>query len=507
MTRKATVSPAIRRESRRRIKRLIKNLLAVWGFFGQLALRLPLVEDSTRRTIASDGRKLYYNPQWVSESDDDPIRAIIAGLVLRCALKHHTRRGDRDYAKWQWASQQVALPFLRDAGLTDEAGGLDSSIEKAYLQAPDPSDDDDSDNQSPDGQPTVSIAIGGVGAPQSDPDGQSDDQDGDGDSDGADGQQDKQSGQQPPSTDDAGQGEIMDSPANKQKGAGDQDGDGSGDGDGAGAGGSGGGSGGDGDGSGGDGDDGEGIDGADPPPPPPPDPVKAEEQEWDKALEQAIQIDRAQSEKAHGTVPGNLLSMVRDMHKHQIDWRTLLRRFMLDWARNDYSWSQPNRRHVHRGVYLPAARQESMDEIVFAVDTSGSMDYDELSRVWTEIRSAAEEIMPEKVTVIQGDERVQDVQVYGAGDLPREITVKGRGGTDFRPVFEYMDKHRFAQRPAVLIYMTDLMGYYPETDPGFPVLWLDTCAPHYQEYRSSMYNPPFGEIVPLPPVEDERAAG
>ena len=150
----------VRRESRRRVRRVLRNLLSTWPFFGTLALRLPVQEDTTRKTIASDGRRLLYSPTWVGEVDDDTIRADIAGLVLACGLKHHTRRGDRDYGKWQWASQEVRLPFLREAGLTDRAGGLDMSIEKAYRQAPDMEDGDEPNPE----QPPMPNATGGAGS-------------------------------------------------------------------------------------------------------------------------------------------------------------------------------------------------------------------------------------------------------------------------------------------------------------------------------------------------------
>ena len=105
-----TINDMLRRESRRRIKRLLKNLLSVWRFFGHLALRLDLIEDAKRKTIAADGRAIRYSPEWIAQTDDATIRAAIAGIVLACALKHHTRRGDRDYGKWQWASSSSAAP-------------------------------------------------------------------------------------------------------------------------------------------------------------------------------------------------------------------------------------------------------------------------------------------------------------------------------------------------------------------------------------------------------------
>lgn len=458
----------VRKESRRRVRRVLRNLLSTWPFFGTLALRLPIQEDATRKTIASDGRRLLYNPQWVGEVDDDTIRADIAGLVLACGLKHHTRRGDRDYGKWQWASQEVRLPFLREAGLTDRAGGLDTSIEKAYRQAPDMEDGDEPNPE----QPPMPDATGDAGSGS----GTGSPGEGNDDQESPDTPQDGK--RPPPSSDPSGQGEIMDSPAGKKGGDGEGDGNGSGSGD----------------------DDGI-PDSTETPRNGGPDAErKAEEQDWDKALEQAQQLQRSQ--KAQGTMPGSLEQLIGEMHRSRLDWQTILRRFMDSSAKVNRSWMRPNRRYVWQGTYLPSRYGRSMGELVFAVDTSGSMDEEELAMVWSEIRSAADELNPDAVVVIQCDARVNAIDEYQPGNLPHQIVVKGRGGTDFRPVFRAMEDRR---KPACLIYMTDLMGDFPADDPGWPVIWIDTVSPEYSGYRSSGYQPPFGEVIKL--KEGERVAG
>ena len=46
----------------------------------------------------------------------------------------------------------------------------------------------------------------------------------------------------------------------------------------------------------------------------------------------------------------------------------------------------------------------------------------------------------------------------------------GGGGTDFRPVFEWLDTQ--GQRPELLVYFTDAQGQFPQSEPNFPVIWL-----------------------------------
>ena len=79
--------------------------------------------------------------------------------------------------------------------------------------------------------------------------------------------------------------------------------------------------------------------------------VTAEEQAWDEAMHQALNIARAE-----GKVPGRVEETIQSAHASTLDWRTLLRRYMTDAASHDYSWSVPNRRFIDSGLYLPSIR-------------------------------------------------------------------------------------------------------------------------------------------------------
>ena len=119
-------------------------LLRDQPFFGSLALRLPIRPDAARETLASDGREIRYSPDWVANTDADLIKTAIGRVVLACALKHHTRRGEREPARWQQASQLVTHGLLRDAGfkLPPDAEAWDGiSVEQAYDRLPEPQED------------------------------------------------------------------------------------------------------------------------------------------------------------------------------------------------------------------------------------------------------------------------------------------------------------------------------------------------------------------------------
>jgi len=121
--------------------------------------------------------------------------------------------------------------------------------------------------------------------------------------------------------------------------------------------------------------------------------VNAEEQAWDEAMHQALNIARAE-----GKVPGRVEETVRSAHAGTLDWRTLLRHYMTDTARHDYRWSVPNRRFIDAGLYLPSIRSEGIETIAFIIDVSGSLATATLAEFWAELRGVAAEIRPERVS-------------------------------------------------------------------------------------------------------------
>ena len=434
------------RESAIRISNCITDLLKDQPFFGSLALRLPIRPDRSRKTLASDGKEIRYAPDWVATTDAHIIKTAIGRVVLACALKHHTRRSDRDPERWQHASQLVTHHLLQDAGfkLPPDAEAWDGlSVEEAYDRLPDPDGEDTPQSPPPSGSPQNP----GTGADQEENDQDSAPQPNQPDAaepeapsnDGADPDPDG-AGDGQPSEDPAGTGEIMDAAP--------------------------------------------GADASDNPDAPD---FTQEEQDWDEAMHQALNLARAE-----GKAPGAIKETIEAAHRSTLDWRSLLRRYMTDTAARDYSWSMPNRRFIDSGLYLPSIRSEGMDSIAVIVDSSGSVDRDTLAAFWSEIRQVAAEIEPRSVIVLQVDAALQDEQHYHPHQLPPRLDVKGRWGTDFRPGFARLAEQHI--RPAVCLYFTDMdCSDYPETRPDFPVLWCNYGPPPTDDNRE-----PWGERIDIP---------
>ncbi len=81
--------------------------------------------------------------------------------------------------------------------------------------------------------------------------------------------------------------------------------------------------------------------------------------------------------------------------------------------------------------------------------------------------------------------------VDSAFDLPDSVEIHGRGGTDFRPGFEWLEEQGI--QPGLCLYFTDMCcSRYPEHEPGFPTVWLNWDEPPPDDYRE-----PWGERIDM----------
>lgn len=104
--------------------------------------------------------------------------------------------------------------------------------------------------------------------------------------------------------------------------------------------------------------------------------------DWQVAVAQA-----KQASEQRGNLPGGLARAITAIVEPTVPWQDVLREFLARSlsARDDYSWSVPNRRYIAQDMYLPSLRSESMGEVVVAIDTSGSVGERELNAFGAEL--------------------------------------------------------------------------------------------------------------------------
>lgn len=206
------------------------------------------------------------------------------------------------------------------------------------------------------------------------------------------------------------------------------------------------------------------------------DPVLANE--WKIATIQA-----AAAAQAQGNLPAPMKRFVDELVGSKIDWRAMLRQFIVEMARDDYSWMRSNRRFAAHGLHLPGLYSEQMGEIAVVVDTSGSIDQVTLSAFAAEIDAIRAQARPSKTYVIYCDADVQHVDEFTPTD-EFKIEAHGGGGTDFRPPFTWLEERSIT--PRCLVYLTDMLGPFGD-EPSYPVMW---CA-------TTNHQGPWGVTVPV----------
>ena len=186
--------------------------------------------------------------------------------------------------------------------------------------------------------------------------------------------------------------------------------------------------------------------------------------------------------------------MIDKLQEPKVDWKKILNNFIQERT-CDYSFSPPDRRYEDTGFFLPDFNEKEFvsRDILFMVDTSGSVDDDSLAVVYSEIKGAIEQFSG-KLSGKLGffDAGVKEPLPFSSVNDLLRIIPYGGGGTDFRPIFDYVRNHYYDELPACIVIFTDGFGPYPQENEtlGIPVLWL---------LNNFEITPPFGKVTRIIP--------
>lgn len=183
-----------------------------------------------------------------------------------------------------------------------------------------------------------------------------------------------------------------------------------------------------------------------------------------------------------GTIPGEIELYLDNLFNPKLPWTTLLRRFLTEFSKNDYSWKKPNRRFFP-DHYLPSLYSMNLTELDFYVDISGSVEDYQFQIFVSEIAGVMKFMKPKKLTIIQFDTRIQHVNEVRSIQELMQVKFHGRGGTSVREVMERISK----EKKALSLIFTDGEFHWPKNPPKQRILWLINDNPRLQ--------PTFGHTV------------
>ena len=176
-----------------------------------------------------------------------------------------------------------------------------------------------------------------------------------------------------------------------------------------------------------------------------------------------------------------------------IDWRKELQEYIKTSVRgaDELTWRRFNRSLLANDILAPSVESETITEVLFAVDTSGSIGDEDLAAVATQIAAACETCRPEKVRVLWWDTHVHGEQVFAVDDydnIRKLLKPQGGGGTRVSCVSEYIVKNKLA--PDCAVILTD--GYLEEN-----IQWAATVDTLWLVKGNNRFVPPSGKKLTI----------
>ena len=217
------------------------------------------------------------------------------------------------------------------------------------------------------------------------------------------------------------------------------------------------------------------------------------EELWQPAA--AKMSDKKQPSRRYGLAPGSREEKMLLRQQGKYDFTRYLRRFstmreemQLDLNSFDYiPYYYGLERYGNLPFLEPLETSESykIEELVIAIDTSGSCSKETVERFLGEIQRILMQrenfFRKMELHIMQCDAILQDdTEIRSPEDWKRYLTdlrIKGRGGTNFNPVFDRVEKLQSQgklQRLRGLMYFTDGDGVYPRKKPPYETAFVFT---------------------------------
>lgn len=211
------------------------------------------------------------------------------------------------------------------------------------------------------------------------------------------------------------------------------------------------------------------------------------EEQWEK-IAQDMQTELETFGASRGVKAGDMVYNLEAVNREKYNYDEFLKKFSgygeeittndEEFDNNFYTYGLRLYKNMPLIEPLEYKEMKKIRDFVIAVDTSGSVMGDVVQKfirhTYTVLKSQENFFHKINVHIIQCDAEIQeDAKITSQEEFDeymKTMKLHGFGGTDFRPVFRYVDeliaKHEFTNLKG-LIYFTDGFGTFPEQPPPY----------------------------------------
>ena len=107
------------------VESIKRRLLVKYPFFGSVVANCNFIAEPAVGTAGTDGKNIYYNPNFIESITDDQQTFIFAHEICHIAFDHIFRSESKDKDLWNIATDSVVNAFLKQDGLPIVEDGVD----------------------------------------------------------------------------------------------------------------------------------------------------------------------------------------------------------------------------------------------------------------------------------------------------------------------------------------------------------------------------------------------
>lgn len=226
-----------------------------------------------------------------------------------------------------------------------------------------------------------------------------------------------------------------------------------------------------------------------------------------QSIAERMQVDLETFGKQRGLLPGAMTQNLQAVNREKYDYTAFLKKFAVMGEAMKINDDEFDYIFYTYGLQLyekmpliePLEYKEikAIKEFVIAIDTSGSTSGELVQKFvqksYNILKSTESFFTKINLHIIQCDADIQeDKKITCQEDFDeylKTMQIHGLGGTDFRPVFEYVEqlrKDKAFTNLKGLIYFTDGIGLFPDRKPDY-----DTAFVFIDDEYNNPYVPPW----------------